>query len=742
MTKKTKKTEFPILYHKTAKGSINIWSVWAEGSKIYTRWGQQDGKIQTSCKEVVQKNVGRANETSVEEQAVREAESMWTFKKERKYSETLEETKETIFLPMLAKDFEKRKRLLGPEHYPVFGQPKFDGCVFHSTVLETNEGKKTIKEIVDNRLRLDVLSYNKEKNLLEFKPILNWFNNGTSQYKNWMEIIPEFGEHIKCTKNHKIATNFGFKRADELNPEKDLIIQTSDAYRNSLLAGTLLGDSCMGIDKRGAGRSYRLVFQHTNRKLFDFKVNLLGVEGKTSLVKTGYGSTAKRFVSTALTTTNFPIQKFYFTGHHKNVGKRKVVGYKTLKQYLSPEAVSLWIADDGSLQLNNSNKYTPRLYISTHNHSEQQIREFVKYFQKAWGCSPSIHVDKRVRNRGNCPGKFLTFSTKDTLLVLNKLRKYHCHGVEYKYYFQTEGFVPEVGRGHSYSKFRVRFSRNMPDAVKYDIEVKDNHNYLANSIVVHNCRTMASWVGTGKNKRIKLTSRGGKEYILPHLCAELEKTSLPDGDVLDGELYVHGMGLQEINHLVRGTKNIDTDSVKIEYHVYDYVAKNLVEGGTWLVRRTNLDHFFKNNRSLLSKVKLVHGKKLASEGEVYAWHDECVENGYEGAIVRLESGKYKFGYRSADLLKVKAFKDEEFEITGFTNGIGKFSECIIFECKTKHGGSFTVVPKGTFEQRAEWLKQGKSFIGRWLKVQFFDYTEDNIPQFPVGLAVRLEEDMD
>lgn len=207
----------------------------------------------------------------------------------------------------------------------------------------------------------------------------------------------------------------------------------------SLIAGTLLGDSCMSIDKRYNAVSYRMIFQHTNKKYFDFKVNLLNLRGRIGEYKTGYGSLAYRFTSNALTNTNFPINKFYYTGHNKNCGKRKNLTYKTLRSLINLEALSLWIADDGSIRYNNGNKNTPILSLHTQNSNDNQITKYVNLFKRKYGVLARIYKDKRVKTFGN----FLTFDTKDTLYLLNQLRNKHLKGIEYKYYFPTEKYLGE-----------------------------------------------------------------------------------------------------------------------------------------------------------------------------------------------------------------------------------------------------------------------------------------------------------
>lgn len=247
-------------------------------------------------------------------------------------------------------------------------------------------------------------------------------------------------------------------------------------------------------------------------------------------------------------------------------------------------------------------------------------------------------------------------------------------------------------------------------------------------------RALAHW--DEDENVVKLISRSGKEYLLPHITDELE-AELPGRYVLDGELYVHGLPLQDLNALVRRTKNMNPESVKVEYHVYDIIDQENLDL-IWSERHMVLKELYKEGA--FHKTKLVNTETVQNSEEVYEMQSKFLMEGYEGAVVRIREGKYKLGYRSSDLLKVKSFKDAEFEIIDFTNGVGKFSTCIIYKCKTEEGKEFDVVPKGTFEQREQWLKEGKSHIGKMLKVQYADWTNDNKPQFPVGICIREDWD--
>jgi DNA ligase-1 len=162
-------------------------------------------------------------------------------------------------------------------------------------------------------------------------------------------------------------------------------------------------------------------------------------------------------------------------------------------------------------------------------------------------------------------------------------------------------------------------------------------------------------------------------------------------------------------------------------------------GSTWSNRKISVELIdeFENCKS----VKVVESHYATCEEDVYKLQSQFLEDGYEGAIVRELDGEYRFGYRSNKLLKVKSFMDEEYKIVGFTTGVGRFEGCCIWICETGSGLEFKVVPQGTMEERKATYDTADKNIGKHLKVKFFELTDDNIPRFPVGLGIRLTEDM-
>lgn len=119
--------ELPLLFHEAKKGTIYQWRIWTDGAEIVTEYGQINGAKVIARKIAEAKNVGRANETTPEQQALLEAKSMWQAKVDRKYRQSLEEAKQRRIGCMLApsKNWNDTKKHAS---YPADVQPKLDGC--------------------------------------------------------------------------------------------------------------------------------------------------------------------------------------------------------------------------------------------------------------------------------------------------------------------------------------------------------------------------------------------------------------------------------------------------------------------------------------------------------------------------------------------------------------------------------------------------------------------------------------
>ncbi len=138
------------LHKMDSKGKIRVLTV-SHGSDERGWFYEQEhgllgGKLQTSRTYVKGKNAGRANETSDEQQAEKEAEAKWKQKRDRSgYSETIPEDKP--MMPMLAQSHDKHGHKIA---YPAYIQPKLDGirCFIHVDGENVKLVSRTGKEFV------------------------------------------------------------------------------------------------------------------------------------------------------------------------------------------------------------------------------------------------------------------------------------------------------------------------------------------------------------------------------------------------------------------------------------------------------------------------------------------------------------------------------------------------------------------------------------------------------------------
>src|SRR5690606_14613214 len=118
-------------------------------------------------------------------------------------------------------------------------------------------------------------------------------------------------------------------------------------------------------------------------------------------------------------------------------------------------------------------------------------------------------------------------------------------------------------------------------------------------------------------------SRKGKtyttlEHLTPHLLSIMDV-----GQILDGEIYIHGMNFQNIVRLVKKER---PESKNLEYHVYDIANDKKKFTDRFIDLVMMLDGTNKN-------IVCVETNSIGSENDVYTYHDKFVHQGYEGIII-------------------------------------------------------------------------------------------------------------
>lgn len=213
---------------------------------------------------------------------------------------------------------------------------------------------------------------------------------------------------------------------------------------------------------------------------------------------------------------------------------------------------------------------------------------------------------------------------------------------------------------------------------------------------------------------------------------------LAGGVILDGELYTDTMPFEELVGLVKKktiTPQHAAKLLQVSYHVYDIIIPSTPEAA-FVDRYKVLKRVVKAVNS--PHIKLVNTQVATKIPEFRAFFAMCVEEGYEGVMLRNMGGKYQCNYRSHDLQKYKEFFEEEYEICGYKEAEGRDKGTVVWVCKLpgESGAVFNVRPKGTLEMRRQWLNDAETHIGKKLTVVYQELSEMGIPRFPIGKCLR------
>lgn len=250
-----------------------------------------------------------------------------------------------------------------------------------------------------------------------------------------------------------------------------------------------------------------------------------------------------------------------------------------------------------------------------------------------------------------------------------------------------------------------------------------------------------------RTKRVQIVSRRGLPF--PHLDIikkQLESFPLLEkaGVYLDGELYLHQKSVFDIKRVL-GRKTINSSEMinlerDIRFVLFDWFDKNNL-AKPFQQRWKELEKAFKywNVSNKDRRVQLDLTYLVRSMPELEKKRDFLLRNGYEGIVVRHLDGVYRPGKRSPDVFRSKEFKRGVFKIKGATEGRGDDKGTVIWilECLNDKRKTFLARPIGTREQRREWYKNRKKYIGKDLSVKYMtlDSRTGCVSRFPIGVRI-------
>lgn len=218
---------------------------------------------------------------------------------------------------------------------------------------------------------------------------------------------------------------------------------------------------------------------------------------------------------------------------------------------------------------------------------------------------------------------------------------------------------------------------------------------------------------TKQNGKMLAYSRNGK-FIdsIPEILAGL--SHMNEGDILDGELYIHGVKLNNISSFI---KKHQGNSKLLKFVCYDIMLE-----AEYKDRLEYIQSFQGHNYVVAPTYTNV------DESRIPGMLVEVIDDGYEGLILRQPDFGYEAGKRSRGLIKIKQFLDYDFEVVDIIQSKDGWA---ILECDCE-GGIFNVSAPGTIDDKYEVWRNKENYIGKYVNVKYAEMTAYDIPFHPVA----------
>ena len=216
---------------------------------------------------------------------------------------------------------------------------------------------------------------------------------------------------------------------------------------------------------------------------------------------------------------------------------------------------------------------------------------------------------------------------------------------------------------------------------------------------------------------------------------------------LDGEMYLHGYSFATVQSVLTTFSRRHEMVDRVVYMVFDLILPDKpLEFRMRILYQAYQRYLAAGFRN--TRFHLVGATKVHSLDDLKAFHAVCINNGFEGVMLRhlasapielkKKAQQYKLSLyvprRHNNLLKYKEFLDEEMTVVDVIEGTRKDRGLAIFIVEDKFGVRHTIHPNATDEERAYWFNHKDRCIGRLYKVKFRLRTDKGKLNIPRGLG--------
>lgn len=156
------------------------------------------------------------------------------------------------------------------------------------------------------------------------------------------------------------------------------------------------------------------------------------------------------------------------------------------------------------------------------------------------------------------------------------------------------------------------------------------------------------------------------EVILPAIKDDLLDAMIEEGACLDGELYIPGYKVNDINSFVKNEKL--PQHLLLQYWCYDIAIDNMSYEARRKFKIDNISRLcytfdtYEQHLNNKSKLVLLPDINIDNIYDATRFRDKFISLGFEGLIVRDINSAYQFGARNLAMLKYKRVDDAKFKI--------------------------------------------------------------------------------
>lgn len=212
------------------------------------------------------------------------------------------------------------------------------------------------------------------------------------------------------------------------------------------------------------------------------------------------------------------------------------------------------------------------------------------------------------------------------------------------------------------------------------------------------------------------------EVIKPELEDDLLDAMLEEGACLDGELYLPGYKVNDINSFVKNEKL--PQHYQLQYWCYDIAIDNMSYEARRKFRTENINRIcytfdtYDQHLNNKSKLILLPDVAICDIDDATRFRDKFISLGFEGLIVRDVSSAYQFGARNLAMLKYKRVDDAKFKIVDVVPEGVRTTLCKLVLRNDINDELFECTLNFDHSRQEYILKNKEKYIGKYATVEF------------------------